>query len=433
MKRFRNEAVFVSVFVLIGCVFVPLAGLGDFTAGRGGVAGLLDLHQSSPGSILSIPRFSTTPIRCTGSPTLRSPRWEPDPYHRGDDLSGPVTVNLPLVAGQGLQITNGGTSYYIRCLAQRRSRLHGLGDRPHLSRQNGYLLTLAPYVVVFDTDGVPVWWYRYVDPLSPIDAKFRPNSTMLPERVALTSTSFMGWTGLNADGLAARPIRSTSTISNCCPTAITWDPGRDTKLPRRSHPVRGPLVVGSVILIEATILDDVIVEVTPANQVVWRWSVADHINVAAANVNWHDQFPDVIHMNSILYDGNGGIIFSARHLDAVYRIDMATGALTWKLGGSPEPESLNVTGDQYLGCRGQLFSGQHYARIAPDGSLTVHDNGTRPTPSSPCRAIQIDTIDQYRHRGGAGHRLPAPLRLVVGARRSWPAGTGSCPGATTTR
>ena len=34
----------------------------------------------------------------------------------GTSLPNPVDVNLPLVAGQGLQITNGATSYFIRCL-----------------------------------------------------------------------------------------------------------------------------------------------------------------------------------------------------------------------------------------------------------------------------------------------------------------------------
>ena len=42
---------------------------------------------------------------------------------------------------------------------------------------------------------------------------------------------------------------------------------------------------------QSTITDNVIVELNPANQIVWQWSVADHINVATANVNWHDQFP----------------------------------------------------------------------------------------------------------------------------------------------
>ena len=185
---------------------------------------------------------------------------------------------------------------------------------------------------------------------------------------------------------------------------------------------------------QATILDDEIIEMTPANQIVWPWSVADHINVAAADVHWHDQFPDVIHMNSILYDGNGGIIFSARHLDAVYRIDMATGALTWKLGGSPEPESLTVTGDQYLSAGGQLFSGQHYARIAPDGSLTVSDNGTRASPADHLEQFASPSIPRPipppRWNRSTTHRQPSPI--VAGVWRNCPAGTGSCPRAQTT-
>ena len=142
---------------------------------------------------------------------------------------------------------------------------------------------------------------------------------------------------------------------------------------------------------QATISDNVIIELNRANKIVWQWSVADHIDIAAANVNWRDWFPDVIHMNSIEYDGNGGIIFSARHLDAIYRIDMATGDITWKLGGSPTPQSLNVSGDQYLGAGGQLFSGQHDARLVPDGSLTVHDNGSRASRAPRALRFTIDS------------------------------------------
>ena len=112
-----------------------------------------------------------------------------------------------------------------------------------------------------------------------------------------------------------------------------------------------------------------------ANQIVWSWSAAAHINVAEENVNWRDQYPDVFHMNSVEYDGAGGIIVSFRHLDAVYRIDMATGDITWKLGGTPTAQSLTVVGNQYS----QLFSGEHYARISSQGTITVQDNGPEPT------------------------------------------------------
>ena len=47
--------------------------------------------------------------------------------------------------------------------------------------------------------------------------------------------------------------------------------------------------------------------------------------------------------------------------------------ITWKLGGSWEHESLTVLGPSGFG----TFSGQHFARILPDGSLTLHDNRTK--------------------------------------------------------
>ena len=136
---------------------------------------------------------------------------------------------------------------------------------------------------------------------------------------------------------------------------------------------------------KSTITDCVIVELTPQNKLVWTWSVANHINVATANVNWHSQFPDVIHMNSIQYDGNGGVLFSARHLDAVYDIDMATGAINWKVGGSPTPQSLKLISSKYP----TNFSGQHFARLLPNGMLTVQDNGTEAKPARSVRALEM--------------------------------------------
>ena len=89
---------------------------------------------------------------------------------------------------------------------------------------------------------------------------------------------------------------------------------------------------------------------------------------------------DYFHLNSVQPDGDG-LVISARHVDAVYRIDRATGDVTWKLGGTKRPESLHVVGD----ARDKTFSGQHDARLLPDGTLTVYDNHT---PGAP-RAVRF--------------------------------------------
>ncbi len=156
-----------------------------------------------------------------------------------------------------------------------------------------------------------------------------------------------------------------------------------------------------------------------------QWSVAQHIDVATANVNWRDQYgPDVIHMNSIEYDGNGGIIFSvppprARHLS--HR--------TWPLAASrgnsavsPTPQTLKVVGDQYLDAGGQLFSGQHDARLQPDESLTLHDNGSRANRAP--RALRF-TIDMSTYTATEVEQVTdprAPTSPYTGSVEKLPAG-----------
>ena len=138
-----------------------------------------------------------------------------------------------------------------------------------------------------------------------------------------------------------------------------------------------------------------IVELNSANKVVWSWSVADHVDVATANVNWHNQFPDVVHMNSIQAFGDHEIVLSIRHFDAVYAIDTAAVGSSGSSAGAPTAESLNVSKDQYATADpASLFSGQHDARVQPDGTLTVQDNGT--LPLRPVRALRF-TINPATH------------------------------------
>ena len=295
-----------------------------------------------------------------------------------------VSINMPLVANQAVQVTAGGNSYYIRCLPKDFPTY--TATVPGHPSASGYLVTLANYTVAFDTNGVPVWWDTGVGAPS----QFEPNYAefLNPTTIAWgTSAGSFQLVGLN--GQVKATIGGGSTVLDT----------HDFKLlPNGNYlgiePVTRncPAVPSQCVNLsswglssQATIIDDDIVELNPAGQVVWRWDTANHINVANANVHWHDQFPDVIHMNSIQYDGHGGVVFSARHFDAVYRIDMATGAITWKLGGSPAPQSLNFATTPYP----TDFSGQHDANVLPDGSITVHDDGTRASPARLPRALHI--------------------------------------------
>ena len=338
----------------------------------------------------SVPNYA---IRCTSAPFTHVTTTGTGPVVvGGKTFPGPVDLYEPLVPGQSLTITNGGNSYYIRCLpADFPTYTSEVTGTPQAT---GYMLNLLNYAVAFDTHGVPVWWFEapagdsaqnagFIDPttIAWADAS-GPQLGIRYELRGLDGT-LKGYVGnppsvpFDIHDLEVLPngnYLGILDVTTNCPTAPTqcdfssW--GQSS---------------------QASILDNVIVELDSNNQVVWSWDVATHVNIASADTAWRASFPDVLHMNSVSYDGNGGIIWSARHLDAVYRIDMATGNITWKLGGTQTPQSLAVSSNVSGVVTSPLFSGQHDAKLDPAGDLTVHDNGTQ--ANRPPRALRfsIDT------------------------------------------
>jgi hypothetical protein len=76
---------------------------------------------------------------------------------------------------------------------------------------------------------------------------------------------------------------------------------------------------------------------------------------------------DYLHMNSMTIDpADGNFIFSFRYTSSIVKVDRHTAQILWTLGG--KEDQFGLTPDQ-------VFSWQHYARVQPDGSLWVFDNG----------------------------------------------------------
>jgi hypothetical protein len=143
-----------------------------------------------------------------------------------------------------------------------------------------------------------------------------------------------------------------------------------------------------------TLVDGEIQEVAPDGELLWSWSTADHIATSEVPARWRprvvegaDRLPDgrealdYAHWNSIQQVGDT-VVVSFRHLDAVYGIDKTDGEILWKLGGTPTAASLTVLGDP----ESNPLGGQHYARVLPDGTLTIYDNNTY--ESAPPRAVR---------------------------------------------
>jgi hypothetical protein len=304
--------------------------------------------------------------------------------------SGIFSVAVPLAPNRSFNITvqDGGRTdrYFARCLPS---------DFPTWTtiklatpQADWYLVipkTANPgprYAVMFDSDGVPVWW-------APAPGGWY--ATFLPgDRIAWTDGS--GALAENLDGTGVTRIRLIGVSPDFhelqqLPNGDYLMIGDRTTGPKSLASVGGPA--------RALLVDNVIEEISPAGKLVWSWSAADHIGLGELQPEWVAQATpnapplDVFHMNAVEADGNG-LVVSFRHLNAVYRIDKASGAVTWKIGGSAIAQSLKVAGDPVFNVPGGTFVGQHDARIISDGTLTLHDNGSNHRAPRAVRYV-IDT------------------------------------------
>ncbi|HEX6781830.1 MAG TPA: arylsulfotransferase family protein [Solirubrobacterales bacterium] len=236
-----------------------------------------------------------------------------------------------------------------------------------------------PWVIVFDDEGVPRWWYN-------------PDTRALWGQVLgdgnlVWARSFGDGYGL--DPRMAHEVRTESgKLVRLVSTEGSIVDGHeyrelpngnvllDTYVPETADLRRfgGPKL--------AAIASAEVQEVDPSGKVVWHWNSRGHIGLRETGRWWRNvlsnprrrlqrEIFDPVHINSIEPRGDGEVVISTRHTDAVYGIDRASGEIAWKLGGIRTGKSLRVTGDPAT----KLLGGQHDARIDRRGRLTVFDNG----------------------------------------------------------
>ncbi len=132
-----------------------------------------------------------------------------------------------------------------------------------------------------------------------------------------------------------------------------------------------------------TIQDAMFQEIDIASgNVLLEWHSLDHIPISDSywplSADW-----DYVHVNSIAVDRDQNLLVSARNTHTIYKLDRTSGAIIWRLGGKHSDFAFTADAD---------FAWQHDARRAPDGTITVFDNGDRLS-----RAIALD-VDETRRR-----------------------------------
>ena len=138
----------------------------------------------------------------------------------------------------------------------------------------------------------------------------------------------------------------------------------------------------------------VLQEVDPDNNVVFQWRSWDHYSILDGvhhdgyNLVFTSQTLRYVHANSIDYTPDGNILLSARNMDEVTKIDRSSGEIIWRLGG--KNNEFSFVNDQF-----GKFSGQHDARMLPNGNLTMLDNGIQHfNPTSRAVEYAIDDVNK---------------------------------------
>jgi arylsulfotransferase ASST len=338
--------------------------------------------------------------------------------------SGQFSVQVAQGVGARFTIivtTNGNsTTHYVRCLPS---------DFPNWSVEKTgptqaqfYAAVLFEgfvqprYSVVFDSNGVPIWWL----PRSP---------AFLLQPLSNNNFATMNISGgMQEYDLNGNVVRSLNTVG------ADADFHDVVRLPNGNYVMataqNAPCNLSSWGLgVAETCIDHVFQEINPAAPTVpvWSWDTASHIPVTETADAWIAQQTsqtrtayDPYHYNSVEYTGDG-FILSFRHLDAVYKVDhTAQGTIQWKLGGKPRNESLTIQGDALGGP-----DSQHDARLLPDGTVTLHDNGTNGLgPSRPPRAVRylIDTQAKTATFIGQLTDADVPTSGCCGSTRTLPGG-----------
>jgi hypothetical protein len=127
--------------------------------------------------------------------------------------------------------------------------------------------------------------------------------------------------------------------------------------------------------------------------VMWEWHALGHISLSESNNPAPKaSYPwDYVHINSISpgpangvgagADQPGQVLLSSRNTWTLYDVDLHTGGIIWRLGGSHSSFKQGA---------GTRFYWQHDSEWQPGGLISVFDNGSDPPKEKQSRGLLLD-------------------------------------------
>jgi hypothetical protein len=301
-----------------------------------------------------------------------------------------VTVTLAENQAAVVVASGGGATnvlYWVRCLPHDFPKLfvdrHPGNGAPTPGWYLAANVLVAPgessYAMILDTNGTPVWYEKGAAPISNV-------TPVATNTLAFMAANVSSGFGVDPNGAFRVEHLGTAQVDTVRTVNAPTDfhefqrlPNGDTVL--LSFPERPGVDLTGLQNFgpNSTIADCVVQEVNPQGALVFQWRGSDHFDAVreslhpnVVTVNGHS-LVDPFHCNSVDVDASGNLLVSARHMDAVFFVNRATGTIVWKLNGT----NFNRDGAQLIRLVNDPgFFGQHDARFQPNGHISLFDNHT---------------------------------------------------------
>ncbi len=157
---------------------------------------------------------------------------------------------------------------------------------------------------------------------------------------------------------------------------------------------------------DGVLLDSIVQEVDiKTGLVMWEWHALEHIPVSESNGQaQRSSYPwDYVHINSVDPGSSGDVLLSARNTWTLYDVDIHSGGVRWRLGGSHSSFKLGPD---------VRFYWQHDAEFQPGGLISVFDNGSDPPKEKQSRGLLLRP-DLRTHSVGLLKQFVNPNKVLL--------------------
>jgi hypothetical protein len=157
---------------------------------------------------------------------------------------------------------------------------------------------------------------------------------------------------------------------------------------------------------DGVLSDSVIQQIDiPTGLVMWEWHALGHVPVSeshtlppSGNYPW-----DYVHVNSLDPGPAGDLLLSARNTWALYDVDMHSGGVRWRLGGTRSSFKLAPEARFYW---------QHDGEFQAGGRISLFDNGSDPPEEKQSRALLLG-VDAHARSVSVVRQFTNPSRTLL--------------------